>query len=269
MRWSAHISWLFTELPYVQRVSAARAAGFDTIESAWPEREQDRVGLVQVVAEQRRASPDFAVALLNCPAGDTAHGERGFVNDDSRREEAEAAFAQTVELAVAIGARNVNLLVGRTLPGVPQARQRAAVIDALRSFAPVADAAGLTILLEPLNSIDSPGFVAPTPGAAVDLIEAAGDDRVGLLLDVYHVARMSDDPVAAIEHHAERIGHVQLSDCPGRGAPGTGTLDFVAILTQLAASGYGGAVGLEYEPSGPSEPTLGLMSDRRAAALFD
>lgn len=269
MRWSAHISWLFAELPYAERVGAARAAGFDTIESAWPKLAQDRAGLAAAVTEQRRAAPGFAVALLNCPAGDVAAGERGFVNDDSRREESEAAFTQAVELAVAIGARNLNLLVGRTLPGVPQARQRAAVIDALRSFAPVADAAGLRILLEPLNSIDSPGFLAPTADAAVELIEAAGDDRLGLLLDVYHVACMREDPVAAIERHAERIGHVQLSDCPGRGAPGTGALDFVAILTRLAESGYAGAVGLEYEPRGPTEPALALMHDARASALFD
>jgi hydroxypyruvate isomerase len=225
--------------------------------------------LPEAVAEQRGAAPGFAVALLNCPAGDVAAGERGFVNDDARREEAGAAFAQTVELAVAIGARNLNLLVGRALPGVPQARQRAAVIDTLRSFAPVADAAGLRIVLEPLNSIDSPGFLAPTPDAAVELIEATGDDRLGLLLDVYHVARMREDPVAAIDRHAERIGHVQFSDCPGRGAPGTGALDFVAILTQLDVSGYAGAVGLEYEPRGPTEPTLALMRNARASALFD
>jgi hydroxypyruvate isomerase len=260
VRWSAHISWLFSELPYLERVSAARAAGFGLIESAWPEFEQDRAGLAPAVAEQRRVAPGFAVALLNCPAGDVTAGERGFVNDDARREEAEAAFAQTVELAVAIGARNLNLLVGRALPDVPRARQRAAVIDALRSFAPVADAAGLRILLEPLNSLESPGFLAPTPDAAVELIEAAADERVGLLLDVYHVARVGDDPVAAIERHAEWIGHVQLSDPPARRAPGTGTLDFIAILGALAASGYDGAVGLEYQPDGPTEAGLAAVA---------
>jgi hydroxypyruvate isomerase len=260
VRWSAHISWLFGELPYLERVGAARAAGFGVIESAWPELEQDRAGLAAAVAEQRRAAPDFAVALLNCPAGDVAAGERGFVNDDSRRDEAEAAFAQAVELAVAIGARNLNLLVGRALPDVPRARQRATMLDALRSFAPVADAAGLRILLEPLNAIESPGFLAPTPDAAVELIEAAGDDRLGVLLDVYHVARAGDDPVAAIERHAERIGHVQLSDCPERGAPGTGTLDFAEILTQLAVSGYAGAVGLEYEPDGATKDGLAAVA---------
>jgi hydroxypyruvate isomerase len=276
VRWSAHISWLFAELPYLARVEAARRAGFETIESAWPEDAEDRAGLVEVVAEQRAAARAegrrLDVALLNCPAGDTAGGERGFVNDATRREEAEAGFAEAVQLAVAIGAPSLNLLVGRALADVPLARQREAVVAALRAYAPRAQEAGLRILLEPVNEIENPGFLAPTPGAAVELIEAAGPEhagQLGLLLDVYHVARGGGDPMLAIEQHGERIGHVQVSDWPGRGAPGTGTLDFGAILGALAASRYEGAVGLEHEPQEPTEKTLRFMADawRLGAAM--
>lgn len=271
MRWSAHISWLFAERPYLERMEAARAAGFSAIESAWPEDQKDRTGLAAAVAEQRRRDPGFAVALLNCPAGDTAAGERGFVNDDTRREEAEAAFAAAVELAVAIGAPNLNLLVGRVLPGVPESRQRDAVVAALRSFASVAGARGLRILLEPINAIENPGFLAPTLDAALELIEAAGPEhaeQLGLLLDIYHVARAGDAPARAIERHREWIGHVQLSDHPGRGAPGTGSLPIWELLEQLRASGYDGAVGLEYEAAAPTEGSLAFMRDERARSLF-
>jgi hydroxypyruvate isomerase len=272
MRWSAHISWLFNELPYLERVAAARAAGFETIESAWPEDQRDRARLAEAVAEQRCADPGFSVALLNCPAGDTAGGERGFVNDESRREEAEAAFAEAVELAVAVGAPNLNLLVGRILPGVPESRQRAAVVSALRSFAPVAEEHGLRILLEPVNAIENPGFLAPTPHAAAELIEAAGPEhaeQLGLLLDIYHVARAGDDPARAIERHREWIGHVQVSDHPGRGAPGTGALPIWELLEQLRASRYDGAVGLEYKTPAPTEESLGFMRSEHAKSLFE
>jgi hydroxypyruvate isomerase len=267
MRWSAHISWLFKDLPYLDRIAAARNAGFATIESAWPEREQDRAGLAAAVAEQ-----GVDVALLNCPAGDTANGERGFVNDDLRREEADAAFGEAVELAVAIGAPNLNLLVGRALPGIPEPRQRAAIISALRSFASIAAAHGLRILLEPVNEIENPGFLAPTPDAAVELIEAAGSDHaehLGLLLDLYHVARAGDDPATAIERHHEWIGHVQISDHPGRGAPGSGTLPIWDLLDQLRASRYEGAVGLEYEVSGATERSLSFLHNEHARLLFN
>lgn len=263
MRWSAHISWLFAELPYLERVAAARDAGFTTIESAWPEREDDRAELAAAVAEQR-----VDVALLNCAAGDTAGGERGFVNDDARRAEAEAAFADAVELAVAIGAPNLNLLVGRALPDIPESRQHAAIVSALRSFAPIAATNGLRILLEPVNATENPGFLAPTPDLAVALIEQVGSDHLGLLLDLYHVARAGDDPAEAIERHREWIGHVQVSDHPGRGAPGTGKLPIWELLGQLRASRYDGAVGLEYAPGGPTEPTLGFMRDAQARELF-
>jgi hydroxypyruvate isomerase len=265
---SAHISWLFAERPYLERIAAARAAGFDAIESAWPARRSDRDGLADAVAEERRAAPGFAVTLLNCAAGDARNGERGFVNDDSRREEAEAAFVQAVELAVATGAPQLNLLVGRVLPDVPRARQRAAVVSAVRSFDAVARARGLRVLLEPVNAVDHPGFLAPTPDDAVELIEAAGCDDVGLVLDLYHVARAGVDPASAIERHRERIAHVQISDHPGRGVPGSGTLPLLELLELLAAGGYDGAVGLEYDPRGSTEATLEFMREPRWRALF-
>jgi len=266
---SAHISWLFAERPYLERVAAARAAGFDAIESAWPPRPGDRYGLAGAVAEQRRAAPGFAVTLLNCAAGDARSGERGFVNDDSRREEAEVAFEEAVELALATGAPQLNLLVGRALSGVPRARQRAAVVSAVRSFDALASAQGLRVLLEPVNALDNPGFLAPTPDAAVELIEAAGCDDVGLVLDLYHVARAGVDPASAIERHRERIAHVQVADHPGRGVPGSGTLPLAELLELLAGGGYDGAVGLEYEPHGSTEATLAFMHEPRWRALFE
>jgi hydroxypyruvate isomerase len=268
MRCSAHISWLFADRPYLERVGAARAAGFDAIETAWPAPPGDRDGLADAVAEQRQAAPGFAVTLLNCAAGDARGGERGFVNDDTRREEAEVAFAQAVELAVAAGAPQLNLLVGRALSGVPRARQRAAVVSAVRSFDAVARARGLRVLLEPVNALDHPGFLAPTPDAAVELIEAAGCDDLGLVLDLYHVARAGVDPASAIERHRERIAHVQVSDHPGRGVPGSGTLALAELLELLAGGGYDGAVGLEYEPHGNTEATLAFMHEPRWRALF-
>jgi hydroxypyruvate isomerase len=263
VRASAHISWLFAERPYLERIGAACDAGFQTIESAWPPQADDRARLPAAVAERR-----LSVALLNCPAGDVARGERGFLNDDSRRAEVEAGFAEALELAVAIGAPNVNVLVGRALPSVPHARQRSALVSALRWFAPLARARGVRVLLEPVNDLDSPGFMAPTPDAAVELIEAVGDDELGLLLDVYHVARAGDDPASAIERHAERIAHVQVADHPGRGAPGSGALAIWDLLEQLAARGYGGAIGFEYDAHGETERSLGFLREPRALALL-
>jgi len=262
LHWSAHISWLFTERPYLERVGAARQAGLRTIETAWPA-PADHDGLAAALAEH-----DVGVALLNCEEGDVQGGERGFVNDPARREEAERAFAAAAELAQRVGAPNVNVLVGRELAGVSRERQLRAAVDALRAFAQEARARGLGIVLEPLNEIENPGYLTSTPAAAAALIERVGSDAVGLLLDVYHVARAGAQPAAAIERHAALIRHVQLSDFPGRGQPGSGSLDIWGLLERLDASGYTGAVGLEYEPRGTGGASLDFLANERAVALF-
>jgi hydroxypyruvate isomerase len=263
LAWSVHISWLFGELPYLERVGAARRAGFGRIETAWPE-QADRESLPRAVAEN-----GVDVALLNCPAGDTRGGERGFINDPSRREEAERGFLAAAELAERIGARNLNLLVGRALPGVGLARQRESVLGALRDCAAEAAARGLRLLIEPLNESENPGYLAPTPAEAVALIEAsAADGPVGLLLDVHHLACAGIEPLAAIDRFAPLIGHVQVSDWPGRGEPGSGSLDLWGILERLVTCGYEGAVGLEYEPRGTTEASFAFLRDERARALL-
>jgi hydroxypyruvate isomerase len=252
--WSAHISWLFGEHPYLERVAAARRAGFRWIETVWPD-EADRDGLPGAVAEH-----GVRVALLNCPAGDTENGERGFINDSARREEAESAFAAAADLAARVGATNLNLLVGRALPG-SLSEQRASVVSALRTLGPVAAARGLRILLEPINSTEHPGYLAPTPREAVEFIGRSGSDAVGLLLDVYHLAWSATDPLATIDAYGDLIGHVQISDWPGRGAPGTGQLDLLSVLERLEERGYTGAVGLEYRPHGSTEGSLTFLRD--------
>jgi hydroxypyruvate isomerase len=262
LRWSAHISWLFGELPYLERVGAARRAGFGLLETVWPA-EQERRGLPAALAEH-----GLGVALLNCNAGELAAGERGFANDPRRREELERDFFAALELAAAIGAANVNLLVGRELPELSLARQRRALLDALRSLAPQAAARGVRILIEPLNAIENPGYLAPTPGDVAALIAQCDSDALGLLLDVYHVARGGGDPQREIARFGALIGHVQIADFPGRGQPGSGELELWRILERLDASGYRGAVGLEYVPLGTGEASFAFLSDERSVVGF-
>ncbi len=260
---SAHISWLFGEHPYLERVAAARLAGFSWIESAWPADARDRERLPAALAEH-----GMQMALLNCFAGDVEHGERGFAGERDRREELEQAFLAAAELAQRTGAKKLNLLVGRAPEGARVSPRRAAVIEALRALAPEAAARGLRLLIEPVNALDSPGYLAPSPQEAAELVEAAGSDALGVLLDVYHVARAGADPLAAVKRCAELIGHVQIADFPGRGQPGSGSLELRGILEALDAAGYAGAVGLEYTPRGSSGASLAfLQEDWQPASL--
>jgi hydroxypyruvate isomerase len=256
LTWSAHISWLFAELPYEERPRAARRAGFGCIETAWPEPDE-RERLPARVEEE-----ELSVSLLNCPAGDIEAGERGFINDPSRGEEAERGFAAAADLAIRTGARTINVLVGRALPDLGLRRQRDAAVLRLRSFGDEARARGLIVVVEPLNEAENPDYLAPDPASARELIEDAGSDALGILFDVYHLARVGGDPLAAIDRHADLIRHVQISDFPGRGEPGSGSLDLPGILERLRSHGYRGAIGVEYRPTAA---TVGSLAFTRSA----
>jgi hydroxypyruvate isomerase len=111
------------------------------------------------------------------------------------------------------------------------------------------------VLVEPINSVDIPGFPVDSSGKARAVIEKTGAANVGLLADLYHLAKMGEDVADALNTHRESLLHVQVADPPGRGAPGTGILDFEPLFRQLTGQGYDGWVGLEYLPADPADST--------------
>src|SRR5215831_10001377 len=112
---------------------------------------------------------------------------------------------------------------------------------------------GALVLVEAINSVDAPAFPIDSSAAAMAVIDKVPAANVAFLADLYHLARMGEDLATTLTACRDRIGHVQIADSPGRGAPGTGTLDFEPLFAQLAAQGYAGRVGLEYLPLDPSD----------------
>lgn len=244
---------LFRELPYLERPRAAADAGFTMVETWWP---PDGISSrwADEIARQR-----LGVAALNADGGDLDAGERGFLNVPERREEQLRVFSEAVELAQRCGAPRINVLVGRETPGTKRSDQLATATASLVDCAAIAEQAGLTILVEPINETDVPGYLVPTPAEAVCLIESVGSDSVRLLYDAYHAARAGRNPCEEIASLIPLIDHVQYADCPGRGAPGTGELDLRTFVEALENAGYAGAIGLEFDPDGPTDDALGFL----------
>jgi hydroxypyruvate isomerase len=241
---------LFTELPYLERPGAAREAGFSTVETWWP-----RPGLgAEWADEVRRHGLD--VALVNCDGGSIEAGERGFLNDPARRDESVQAFREAVALASRAGAPRINLLVGRELRDTPRSAQLDTAVAVVRECAALAEREGLVILIEPINELDVPGYLVPTPARAVEFVEAVGSEAVRLLYDAYHVARGGADPIVDVASWIGLVEHVHYADCPGRGAPGTGSVDLARFVDALEPAGYGGVVGLEFDPRGATLDAL-------------
>lgn len=244
---------LFTELPPCERPAAAARAGFGCVETWWPPADD----VAAWVAAVREAGVD--VACVNADGGDIGAGERGFCTDPDQAERTLEAVRAAVAVAVAVNAPAVNVLAGLVRPDRPLESQRAAAVAVLRTCGELAAAAGRVIVVEPINAVDVPGYLLPTPAAATALLRETGHPAVRLLYDAYHVARGGGDPLAELAAVAPWIAHVQYADCPGRGAPGTGGVSLQALVERLAAVGYEGAIGLEFAPGGPTEPALAAL----------
>ena len=261
MRYDANLSILFTELPLLDRPAAARAAGFDAVEMWWPfpvPEPPDR----EIDALLRRIA-DAGVRLvgLNFDAGDMGAGERGLASLTGGSARFRANIDVAVGIAEATGCRVLNALYGNRDPGVdPRAQDELAVANVTLA-AEAARRCGATVVVEPLNSVDNPDYPLTSSTAALAFADRVGAGNVALLADLYHLAVMGEDPVDVIERHADRFGHVQIADAPGRGQPGTGTIPYAKVLAALDRSGYTGRVGLEYRPVGPSADSFGWIEE--------
>ncbi len=254
IKWSAHTGMLFTELPFEQRPRAAIDAGFDTIEAWWPDPEIHSRWLAAVHETGVR------VASINCNGGDLAAGERGFLNLPNRQSDNLADIEAALDLAQRCRAPRVSLLVGTAIDSIPIDDQWATAISVIEQAVYLAEGAGVVLMLEPLNTVETPGYLVPNAERAAEIISEVGSPNLRIMYDCYHAAMTGRDPVKEIDRFAPLIEHVQFADCPGRGAPGTGHLDLRAIVATLDHSGYQGSIGLEYRTAGPTSEAIAFLA---------
>jgi hydroxypyruvate isomerase len=263
--YTVNLSILFTELPLLERPAAAKAAGFDAVEFWWPH--------TVAVPEDKdidafvRAVRDAGVQLtgLNFFAGDMPGGDRGLVSWPARSAEFRDNIDVTVAIGEQLGCRAFNALYGNRVEGADPAEQDALAVENLALAAGAAQRIGGTVLVEPVSGAPAyPLLTAADALGVIDRVEReSGARNVRFLADLYHLAVNGDDVADVIAAHARRIGHVQIADAPGRGAPGTGELDLDGLLTRIETTGYDGWVGLEYKAEGPSADSFGWLPRER------
>src|SRR3972149_80647 len=152
--------------------------------------------------------------------------------------------------------RLLNCLAGLRDGAIPYEEQWACLVDNVRAAARLLETAGLTLMVEPINTFDLPTFLLSRRAEAIRLLDEAGAPTVRLQYDVYHMQRAEGNIIATLRALLSRIGHVQIADPPGRHQPGTGELNFATILRALDDGGYEGHVGLEYKPLGSTRESL-------------
>ena len=253
-KFAANLSMLFNEVDFLDRFEAARAAGFTGVEFLFPyayPREQlaeclQRAGLTQV--------------LHNLPAGDWEAGERGIACDPARVGEFQDGVGRAIEYAQALGCRQLNCLAGKAPAGVAEAQLRATLVANLRFAAPRLQAAGIRLLIEPINSFDIPGFYLTRTAQAAAIIDEVGADNLFIQYDLYHAQRMEGELANTFARHLPRIAHLQIADNPGRHEPGTGEINYGFLFDFIDRSGYQGWIGCEYKPAAGTLQGLGWMA---------
>jgi hydroxypyruvate isomerase len=251
---AANLSMLWTELDPYERFGAAARHGFRHVEMLFPH-ELDADRLEETLRGQR-----LEMVLFDPAPGNWAGGERGLLCLPGREEEFIRTVHEAIALATRLGTRRLNALAGIVPAGTSSAAATRVAIANLRRAAPLIEQAGLTLLVEPINAIDMPGYIADTVQKAAELVEAAESSVVRLQLDQYHVAMAGGNAIDALHEYAHLIAHVQIADVPGRHQPGTGDQPIDAFLDELDRTGYTGYVGLEYRPLGTTEESLAWLA---------
>ena len=245
LRLSPNISTLFTALPLPERFAAAARARFTAVEMQFPYTHKP----AELAAAARSAG--VSIILINMPAGNFATGERGIACIPGREAEFQSTITQAIHYATALHCKRINCLAGNMPEGADAQKCWDILVANLRDAADAFAIHNLDLLIEPLNRADNPAFILSGLNEAAALITAIGKSNVSLQYDFYHCAANGDDVFATLTRHASHTGHIQLSDFPGRLAPGTGTLDFARLFRMLRHLPYDGWTGLEYFDSEP------------------
>ncbi len=254
MKFSANLGFLWTDRPLPDAIRAAKAAGFDAVECHWP---------YEVPVEDTRAAlaeTGLEMLGLNTRRGDVAAGENGLSALPGREAEARAAIDEAIAYAAAIGAKKVHVMAGMASGD----KARDVFIANLRHACAAAAPHGITILTEPLNSQDAPGYFLSTTAEAEAIIAAVGAPNMKLMFDCYHVQIMEGNVCARLQRLLSLIGHIQFAAVPGRGRPDVGELDYPFIFKAVEALGYAEPLGAEYKPDGDTDASLAWLAAWRA-----
>ena len=253
LNFAANLSMLYPDRPFLERFSAARAAGFDAVEFLFP------YEFGHQAIRQRLDEQGLQVVLFNISPGDYAAGDRGTLSQPHRRADFQRTLQEALTYAHALGSPRIHVMVGNRLPDTAHAVQFDTILENLAWAAPLAAAAGVTLVVEPLNATDQPRYFLHTTAEGMAIVQAVNHPHVRLQYDVYHAQMTEGNLLNTIQRYLPYIGHIQVSDVPGRHEPGTGEINYPAIFATLEQLGYAGYIGLEYHPSGDTDQSLAWL----------
>lgn len=251
IRFAANIGLLWPDRPLLERIQAAARAGFRAVEMHFPYDVPAR----EVAAAAKREG----LTLLGINTSPGGSGERGLGALAGRERDFQAAVDQSIEYCLSSGATAIHAMAGN-VPAVDYLQARTVFVENLRTAARKAAEHRLTLLLEPINPRDNPGYFYSTVAQAVGLIEELSLPNVKLQFDVYHVGSAEGDVLVKLQKYLPVIGNVQIAAVPSRAEPDEGEISYPAVFAKLRELGYGGWVGCEYRPRADTDAGLRWLS---------
>jgi hydroxypyruvate isomerase len=250
-KFSANLGFLWADLPLPDAIRAARNAGFDAVECHWPYETDPKL------VNAALAETGLQMLGLNTTRGDPLNGENRLSALPDRTSEARAAIDQAIAYAALITCTNIHVMAG--VATGPKAHET--FIENLSYACVQAAQHNITILIEPLNSYDAPGYFLQTTDQAVQIITQVNAPNLKMMFDCYHVQLMEGALTHKLTTLSQHIGHIQFAGVPSRGQPDMGEVNYAHIFEHLKAQGYTAPLGAEYKPGRETGETLGWMKD--------
>lgn len=254
-RLSAHIGYLFTELPLPERLAAASECGFTAVEHPQPFGvEPDRM-----LSDLRRYGMNFS--QIAAGTGDPTKGEKGLAALPGREADFRDGFRRSLDYALRVGCPLIHPMAGVPSSSVAAAEAKRVYLKNVDYAVELTSGLPIKVLIEPISHAAVPGYFMNTLNDAVMVQDIYGPGNLSLLLDTFHASANGFDLIPWVGENAYRIGHVHIADFPGRHEPGTGSFPFDSFLQVLAAEEYDGAIGFEYLPRNDTSSGLQFLQD--------
>jgi hydroxypyruvate isomerase len=248
---AANLTMMFNEVPFPERFAAAAKAGFKAVEFLFP--------YDYPVADVTRWLKDnhLKSALFNMSPGNWAAGDRGMASIPGREEEFMASVHQAIEYALSMGTPTLHAMSGLIPEGADRPLHRSVYVDNIALAAKELDKHGLTLVIEPINTRDMPGYFLSTQAEGHAIRKEIGVPNLKVQMDFYHAQIMEGDLSTTFKNHFDGIGHIQIASVPARHEPDEGEVNYPHLFKLLDDMGYAGYVGCEYRPRGKTEDGLG------------
>ncbi len=241
-KFAANLTMMFNEVPFLQRFDAAAKAGFAGCEFLFPYEHSP-----QDVAAALKDS-GMQNVLFNLSPGDWSKGERGLAGLPGREAEFRDSVATAITYAQALGTQRLHAMSGIRAEGMTHDDYVATIVPNLQHACDQLAPLGITLLIEPINTRDMPGYQLSLQADAHDLLARVARPNLKVQMDFYHVQIMEGDVATKFRRWQKDIGHVQIASVPARHEPDEGELNYPWLFKLLDELGYDGWVGCEYRP---------------------